>query len=114
MQQLNLLCLIIVLLTSSIKASHYRGGSVSWAIREIPTNITTNQQELVVRITQRHSWRRSYGNNHFCDNKTIASSGLIGEGELVSSEGKQKNLSAMVRCTDFSEQFDDRVGKSQR
>ncbi|CAF4597207.1 unnamed protein product, partial [Rotaria sp. Silwood2] len=106
MHQLSLLFLVILLRRSSIQASHYRGGSVSWTIREAPNNTTTNPQEVPVRVTQRHSWRRLYGKNHFCDNKTIATSGLIGQGELVSSDGKQKKLPAMVRCTDFNEQFD--------
>lgn len=106
MKPFDALVFILVLWVSSVKASHYRGGSVSWSIRSLPQNITSNLNELPVRITQRHSWRRSYGKSHFCDNNTVSSSGLIGEGELVSSLTKGKNIKAMVECTDFNEQFD--------
>lgn len=83
-----------------------RGGSISWAIREITKNNSLTQNGILVRVTQRHSWRRSFGNAHFCNASTIASSGLIGEGELVSSTQNQPAISATVQCTDFDEQFD--------
>ncbi|CAF1065675.1 unnamed protein product [Rotaria magnacalcarata] len=106
MQQVNLLVLTIVLLTISTRASHYRGGSFSWTIQDASNNSITNQTNVPARITQRHSWRRSFGKNHFCDKNTIASSGLIGKGELISSISTQNTILAKGQCTDFNEQFD--------
>ena len=84
----------------------HRGGTISYTIRSLSNNTTTNQSEIPVGIVQRHSWRRSYRKSHFCDNNTIASSGLIGEGQLVSHSIGGHNISALVQCTDFSEKFD--------
>ncbi|CAF2109287.1 unnamed protein product, partial [Rotaria magnacalcarata] len=106
MQQVNILFLTIVLLTISTRASHYRGGSFSWTIQNVSNNSITNQTNIPARITQRHSWRRSLGKNHFCDKNAIASSGLIGEGELIGSIFTQNTIPTKVQCTDFNEQFD--------
>jgi hypothetical protein len=84
---------------------------MSWTIRSIDGNLTNNQ-EILVRITQRHSWRHSY---YFCNNTSPSSADIIGEDILIdkgSSSSLIRSISAKVRCTDYNEEYDYSSGES--
>ncbi|CAF2662529.1 unnamed protein product [Rotaria sp. Silwood2] len=104
-----------LLLIVVVAASHYRGGAISYTIRAIPVNITGDGQQIAVRITQRHSWRRSA---HFCNNTSPSSGNLIGEGMLVWKSNQNMlsptvpSINNQVRCTDYNEEFDYSSGEN--
>jgi hypothetical protein len=93
---------------------YYRGGSISWTIRSIPENLA-NTTEIPVRITQRHSWRRS---QYFCNNTNPNSGDFIGENFLIGSRKNQllsmpiPLVNASVQCTDFNAEFDYSSGET--
>lgn len=80
----------------------FRGGTISYTMTNNPTDNST----VSVRISQRHSWRRSA---HFCNDTSIERQPLIGEGFLDATNTSSRLISqidARVRCTDFNEAFD--------
>ncbi|UJR17558.1 hypothetical protein I4U23_004454 [Adineta vaga] len=110
--QLVIIFLLGIVLTN---ASHYRGGSLSWSIHENTTNGSSST--VLVRITQRHSYRKTYSSNTFCNQTTIATGGMIGDGSVtclgdcsgISSNGSVYTIptfSTNVPCTDFNDDFD--------
>lgn len=71
--------------------------------------------QVAVRITQRHAWRRS---SHYCNDTSSTANTTIGEGRLEmyamngSISGAYFNpIDALVKCTDYSEAFDYSVGE---
>jgi hypothetical protein len=88
---------------------------MSYAIRDISDNITTSKQDISVRITQRHSWRRSA---YFCNNTNPNTGDIIGEG-IIEIDPTRSNYSsiipainATVQCTDYNEEFDYSSGET--
>jgi hypothetical protein len=88
---------------------------MSYIIRANSDNITRNSSEISVQITQRHSWRRS---QWFCNDTNPSSGNIIGEGVLTDNPNGTyysstiPQIDTMVRCTDYSEQFDYSSGES--
>ncbi|CAF1121256.1 unnamed protein product, partial [Didymodactylos carnosus] len=115
--------------------SHYRGGSISWSVDPLqPTH-----DSVLIRISQRHSFRRTYSTSTFCDQQTITAGGVIGEGSLecgyncpganngidyenitdvtVATPWKKisivSSVSGLVPCTDYSELYDYSSGEGE-
>jgi hypothetical protein len=84
---------------------------MSYAIRANSDNITTSSQKISVRVTQRHSWRRS---SFFCDNTDPNSGNIIGDGMLSNNDTSSMIpfIDARVRCTDYNEEFDYSSGEN--
>ncbi|CAF4345199.1 unnamed protein product [Rotaria sp. Silwood2] len=103
---------------------YFSGGSVSWNIREVDYNAINTT--VGVRISQRHSWRRSAAMGFWkvpeCDIDTIHNgSAVIGEGFLncISDECPRLGSSYLtiptrVSCTDFSVEYDYASGEASR
>jgi hypothetical protein len=91
---------------------------VSFAVRGTSGNIT-NSSQVAVSVTQRHSWRRSYSDQVYCNNTNPISGNMIGEGTLVKNPNdtsiaslRVPSINALVRCTDFDAHFDYSSGES--
>jgi hypothetical protein len=91
---------------------------VSFAVRSTSGNIT-NSSQVAVYVTQRHSWRRSFSDQHYCNNTNPISGNIIGEGTLDKNPSATSiasltvpSINATVRCTDFDAHFDYSSGES--
>lgn len=93
----------------------FRGGSLSWSIQENTT--LSSSFRVSLRLTQRHSYRKTYSASTFCNRTTIATNGLVGDGQMSCAgncSGRSPNgvaytvpvLSTHVPCTDFNDVFD--------
>jgi hypothetical protein len=92
---------------------------MSYIIRDDNSGNMTIKNQILVQITQRHSWRRSAW---FCNNTSPSFGDIIGEGILTNTLNSTINstlnssriplIDNRVRCTDYSEQFDYSSGES--
>jgi len=88
---------------------------MSYTIRAISDNITASNQDISVRITQRHSWRRSA---FFCNNTNPNTGDIIGGGILDINQTRNNyssmipSINTAVRCTDYNEEFDYSSGET--
>ena len=94
---------------------NFRGGTISYSIRNNANATIVNGQNVSVLITQRHSWNRA---TYFCNNTNPVSGNVIGENVLAAVVNAQNKLraypaiNASVRCTDYSAEFQYSTGES--
>lgn len=102
----------------------FSGGTIHWSIRQDDYIPATNS--VAVRLTQRHSWRRSaavsFWNTPMCDAGTISNgTALIGEDFLICRSPdcayingySNRTISTQLLCTDFSIDFDYASGEKE-
>lgn len=98
---------------------------MSWSVHPSGSNGSADGT-VTIRVTQRHSWRRSaapsFWNTPMCDANTIANgSALIGENYLVCgsadcgyiSSYSNRTISTQLLCNDYSTDYDYASGERQ-
>ncbi|UJR38799.1 hypothetical protein I4U23_031464 [Adineta vaga] len=114
------LLFFVILQICIVYGSHFRGGTITWR----PLNATASGSSADFVIRERFSWRRSYnypasGIICFCDDTTIATSGTIGENDLVRCTAGSycpswSLMNTTTFCTDYSTTLDVSSGERTR
>ncbi|XP_074638593.1 uncharacterized protein LOC141897056 isoform X2 [Acropora palmata] len=93
-------CFVFVIFVSQTRASHFRGGIITWR----PDEYIGNKINFNFRL----GFRRSYSNSYFCDSAMVAQQSIVGGGEVWFAShvrgyyGSRTVADTGYHCTDFS------------